>query len=164
MAPLSSRHMFQTSWQNISNTIYKVNWHIFPNVYIWIEYILPTILCCIGVLVYLYNYICALNNWEYDFWHFWTNNFPNFPNFLQFARAQFGPKNSGAQFAVKKIPGPNLPRPNLPRPHLSGPNLPAKNAWGPIFLEPLHAGVSAAFISLMATFVKVKVSSLTLAL
>ena len=55
---------------------------------------------CISEFVYLYFCICALNTWESNFWHPWTNNLPD--------------KNiRGLIFQGPNLPGPNLPGPNL---------------------------------------------------
>ena len=76
-----------------------------------IGYILPTIICCICVLVYSYNRICDFRVPIFQGPYLPHQHFP------------------GAQFAAK---GPNLPGPNLP-----GPNLPPR---GPICRGPICRG------------------------
>ena len=83
-----------------------------------IGYILPTIICCICVLVYSYNRICDFRVPIFQGPYLPHQHFPG----AQFAGARF----AGAQFAAK---GPNLPGPNLP-----GPNLPPR---GPICRGPI---------------------------
>ena len=71
----------------------------------------------ISEFVYLYFCICALNTWESNFWHPWTNNLPD--------------KNiRGLIFHGPNLPGPDLLGPNLPGTNLPWPNLPGPNLTG----------------------------------
>ena len=118
-----------------------------PNVYICIEYILATIICCICVLVYFVKPYLWLQGPNFPGAQFAAPTFSRGPicrQGAQFAGAQFATnKFSGAQFAAPKIfrgpicRGPNLPGPNLPGPNLPQNSLGAQFARGPICLEPL---------------------------
>ena len=100
-----------------------------------IGYILPTIICCICVLVYSYNRICDFRVPIFQGPYLPHQHFPG---------AQF----AGARFAAKgpNLPGPNLPGPDLPPTKFLGPNLPhpkfsgAQSAGGPICRGPICRG------------------------
>ena len=93
-----------------------------------IGYILPTIICCICVLVYSYNRICDFRVPIFQG--------PNLPH-------QHFP---GAQFAAKgpDLPGPNLPGPNLPPSNFPGPNLPHPKFSGAQSARAQFAGAQSA--------------------
>ena len=105
-----------------------------------IGYILPTIICCICVLVYSYNRICDFRVPIFQGPYLPHQHFPG----AQFAGARF----AGARFAAKgpNLPGPNLPGPDLPPTKFLGPNLPhpkfsgAQSAGGPICRGPICRG------------------------
>ena len=114
-----------------------------------IGYILPTIICCICVLVYSYNRICDLGSQFSRGLICRTNIFqgpnlpgpdlpgPNLPPRGPICRGPIcrGPICHHQIFRgpicrTQNFPGPNLPGPNLPGPNLPGPNLPRTSVPG----------------------------------